>query len=78
MIDGIMPRLEFDVFGKRVLVERTSAGWRALYPGSDGKARVAHDILIPADTQEADLRQYLADFCHEWGSPERPDVRRLT
>jgi hypothetical protein len=73
-----MPRLEFDVFGRRVLVERTSTGWRALYPGPEGKARVAHDIVIPADTPEVELRQYLADFCHEWGSPERPDVHRPT
>jgi hypothetical protein len=72
-----MPRLEFDVFGTRVLIERTSSGWRAMYPGSEGKARVARDIVIPADVTEADLRQYLADVCHEWASPERPDVRRL-
>jgi len=72
------PRLEFDVFGTRVLIERTSTGWRALYPGPEGKARAAHDIVIPADVEEADLRQYLADSCHEWASPERPDVRRLS
>ena len=73
----MMPRLEFDVFGRCVLVERTSTGWRALYPGVEGKAQVAHDLVIPADTPEMEMRQYLADFCHEWASPEHPDVRRL-
>ncbi len=73
-----MPLIEFDVFGRRVLVERTAAGWRALYPGSEGKHRVAPDIVIPPDTVEVDLPHYLADLCHEWASPERPDVRRLT
>ena len=72
-----MPRLAFDVFGTRILVERTSTGWRALYPGPEGKARVAHDIVIPAGVAQEELPQYLADTRHEWASPEHPDVRRL-
>ena len=72
-----MRHLEFDVFGTRVLIERTATGWRAMYPGPEGKARVAHDIVIPADVGEAELGRYLADFCHEWASREHPDVRTL-
>jgi hypothetical protein len=72
-----MSRLEFDVFGRRLLVERTDSGWTALYPGSEGKHRVAHGIVIPPDTPETDLERYLADLCHEWASPERSTVRRL-
>ena len=73
-----MTRIEFDVFGHRLLVERTDFGWRALYPGSEGKHRVAADIVIPPDTAEVDLARYLADLCHEWASPDRPAVRRLS
>jgi len=73
-----MTRLEVDVFGRRLLVERTDSGWIALYPGSDGKHRVAHDIVIPPDTPEAGLERYLADQCHEWVSPERSMVCRLS
>ena len=72
-----MSRLEFGVFGRRILVERTGSGWIAMYAGSEGKHRVAHDIVIPTDTPEAGLERYLADLCHEWASPERSAVRRV-
>ncbi len=30
------------------------------------------------DAPEAGLERYLADLCHEWASPERTTVRRLS
>jgi hypothetical protein len=37
--------LEFDVFGRRILLERqATGGWRAWYPGADGKRREATDV----------------------------------
>ncbi len=51
--------------GQRLLVERTDTGWIALYSGSEGKHRVARDIVILPDAPEARLERYLADLCHE-------------
>lgn len=70
-----MTRLEFDVFGHRLLVIRSGERWVALYPGSEGKHRPAEDILIPPEIREAELERYLTDLCHEWASPEHSRVR---
>ncbi len=48
-----------------------------MYAGSEGKHRIAHDIVIPPDAPEAELERYLADLCHEWALPARSAVRRL-
>jgi len=69
--------LEFDVFGRRVLIEREERGWRAYYPGPDGKRRAAVDVMLPPDLTENDLARHLADHFHEMSSPERPEVRRV-
>lgn len=68
---------EIDVFGTRLLVERTPAGWRAYVPGDDGKRRLAHELMpIPGFVvTDEELRRYLADLCHEGATPARPDVR---
>ena len=39
---------EVDVFGRRLLVERTATGWRASVPGADGKRGPVSETLIPA------------------------------
>jgi hypothetical protein len=69
--------LRFDVFGKLVGVEKAGGVWRAFYLGGEGKHRVAEDILIPPSVREEALAQYLADLCHEWATPEHPEVRPL-
>ena len=69
--------MEFDVFGRRIIIERQGAAWAAFEPGDDGKRREALDIVIPPDVTESELLRYLADLCHEGASPSRPDVRRL-
>ena len=68
---------KFDVFGRRVLVSRLGDGWQAYYLGNEGKRRRADDIVIPSSVMENEIRQYLADLCHEWASPSNPDVRPL-
>ena len=70
--------LTFDVFGTLVVVEKRSNRWQAYYPGTDGKRRPATEIVIPTDTSEADLEQYLADLCHEWATPVHQEVVRIT
>ena len=67
----------FDVFGRRLIVERSAGRWQAFYGGPDGKRREARDLVIPAEVAEAELERYLADLCHEWASPQAPHVRRL-
>jgi len=74
--DAPATRLEFDAFGKRILIERTPDGWRAFRPGSDGK-RSALDIAIPDFVAEDELLQYLDDLYHELATPSNPCVRRV-
>ena len=69
--------MEFDVFGTRMVVERTTAGWEVFYPHEEGKRRHVPGIRIPPEIVEKDLAQYLADLCHEDASPAHPEVRRL-
>jgi len=69
--------MEFDVFGRRIIVERRGTEWIAFDAGGDGKRRPARDIVIPPDVAEGGLARYLADLCHESASPSRPDVKRL-
>lgn len=65
--------LRFDVFGKRVGVERTSDGWIACWLGNEGKRRPA-EFVIPDFVAEDELAQYLRDLFHESASPQHPDV----
>ena len=69
-------RLRFDVFGRRIDVERTEEGWRAFVPGTDGKRRPAH-ISIPPEFNVDEVGRYLGDLFHESASPEHPSVRLL-
>ena len=72
-----MATLKFDVYGREVLVARKEGGWQAYYSGAEGKRRLASDIVIPASLAEDELRQYLADLCHEWATSSHPDVRQF-
>jgi len=67
----------FEVFGREVDVQRVRGAWQVFYPGADGKARVAYDLQIRAHVEEASLDQYLFDFCYEWATPRRTQVRLL-
>ena len=69
--------MEFDVFGRRLIVERTLSGWAVFYPYEEGKRREVPGIAIPPDVLEVDIARYLADLCHEDASPTFPDVRRI-
>ena len=69
--------MEFDVFGRRMVVERIADGWDVFYPHDEGKRRRVPGIRIPPEIVETDLTRYLADLCHEDASPTHPDVRRL-
>jgi hypothetical protein len=72
-----MKSIKFDVFGRRVLVVESEAGWSVFYLGPEGKRRPAHDILVPPFVSESELERYLADLCHESATERHPHVRRL-
>lgn len=74
--DAPARRLEFDVFGKHVLVERSADGWQAFRAGPDGK-RSPLEIAIPASVGEHELLQYLDDLYHELATPASPCVRQV-
>ena len=69
-------RLVFDVFGRRMTVVETPDGWKAFYPGQDGKRRPA-DVAIPSHLEEEEIASYLDDLFHEHASADHPKVRML-
>jgi hypothetical protein len=69
-------RLCFDVFGRRIDVERDAEGWVAFVPGTDGKRRPAK-IAIPPEFNADEVGRYLSDLFHESASPKHPTVRLL-
>ena len=72
-----MKSLKFDVFGREVLIVEKDGGWEAFYLGSEGKRRVAKDIVVPSDISESQMRQYLDDLCHEWSTDRNNSVKRV-
>ncbi|WP_226669287.1 hypothetical protein [Microbulbifer aggregans] len=68
-----MKYYKYNIFGREVLIERRSDGWKTFYQGSEGKRRNA-GIFIPDEVDEPELTQYLSDLCHEWASESHPDV----
>jgi hypothetical protein len=72
-----MNPIKFDVFGTRVLIQRTNTAWDIRYVNDQGKMRPATDIFIPEFITETELEQYLADLRHEWATEEHPTVLRI-
>jgi len=65
---------EVEIYGHRLLVERTPDGWRTFRPSGEGKRVPA--ISIPSFVvSDDDLLQYLADLWHESARPDRQVVR---
>ena len=69
--------IKLDVFGKTVLAIQKDDAWETFYLGSEGKRRIAIDILIPSFVDESSIESYLMDLCHEWASDKYPTVKRL-
>jgi hypothetical protein len=72
-----MKSINFDVFGRDVLVAKTEDGWQAFYVRNEGKRRLARDIIIPGNIEESSLLQYLDDLCHEWATDRYISVKRV-
>lgn len=70
-------QVKLDVFGRLMLATRSGSQWELFDLGSDGKHRLASDVVIPDFVTEAELAQYLADIFHESASPTHPEVKVL-
>jgi len=69
--------MKFNVYSRQLEVNRHQGQWQVLVSGSEGKKRLAEDIVIPADVREEELTEYLADLCHEWARDGHDRVIRL-
>jgi len=68
----IMPK--FNVYGRVLAVEKSGPGWTLFDVGSDGKRRIANDMVVPDFVGENELAQYLGDMLHEHATPGHPQV----
>lgn len=67
---------ELEIFGRDFVATRAADGWAIYYRGAEGKRGPRFEIPIPHDVVSSEaLCRYLADLCHEWASPEHPEVR---
>lgn len=69
--------MRLDVFGKEIELVRKHEQWLVFYPGSDGKKRLADDLIVPSELAESELPGYFSDLCHEWAAPGRDTVRPI-
>ncbi|MCP4134178.1 MAG: hypothetical protein GY754_24610 [bacterium] len=61
--------MKLNVYGKKIEIMKSGENWVVFYPGSEGKKRIADDIVIPPNIQQDELIEYIADLCHEWARP---------
>jgi hypothetical protein len=76
-MDNATASVLLDVFGERMLVERSGGTWRTYALGSDGK-RSLLNVPVPDSITEDELAQYFDDLYHESATPRRPAVVRLS
>ena len=67
----------FDVFGRKLRVERQGDRWIPYFVEGEGKRRPASDIVISSDIDIDDIATYLDDLLHEWATPRNPSVERI-
>jgi hypothetical protein len=70
--------IKFDVFGKRLSVQRKNDQWLVFADSGTGLLTRVHEIAIPADLSESELAGYLDDIFHENASDQYPVVVKLS
>ena len=75
-MDGKM-FIKFNVFGKRMSVQRKNGEWLLFRESNTGVRAKVHEIVIPAELEESELATYLADIYHEGATERHPSVVRL-
>ena len=67
-----------EIFGRQFFAVLRRDGWAVHYPGGEGKRGPLLEVPIPHDVRTPHgLRDFLADVCHEWATPEHDRVRWL-
>lgn len=69
--------IKFDVFGKRLSVQRKDGEWLLFRESNTGVRARVHEVVIPADLDESELATYLADIYHESATEKHSSVIRL-
>jgi len=69
--------IKFNVFGKRLSVQRKDGEWLLFRESNTGVRARVHEVVIPADLDESELATYLADIFHETARENHSSVVRL-
>ena len=69
--------LQFDVFGKKMVIQRLNGEWLLFSLSSSGIRSRVYDVAIPSDLSKDDLALYLDDIFHESASTEKCKVNKL-
>jgi len=69
--------IKFDVFGKKMSVQRKDGEWLLFRESNNGVRARVYEVVIPADLEESALATYLADIFHESATERRSSVTRL-
>ena len=69
--------IEFNVFGKKMVVQRNSEEWRLFLDSGTGVRTRVTDIVIPSDLSEDELVTFLDDMYHEHASEKYPEVVKV-
>jgi hypothetical protein len=69
--------IKFDVFGKRMSVQRKGDEWLLYRESNTGVRARVFQVVIPSDLEESELATYLADIFHESANEKHPSVVRL-
>jgi len=67
-----------EIFGRPFVAVLRRDGWAVHHRGEEGKRGPLLEVSIPHDVRSPRaLRDYMADVCHEWATPEHDRVRWL-
>lgn len=69
--------IPFDVFGKRMFIERSGNRWLLFIDSGSGMRVMADDVIILPDLTEDELAGFLDDIYHEHATESHPSVERL-
>ena len=70
--------MTLEIFGRPFVAVLRRDGWAVHYKGEEGKRGPLLEVPIPHDVRTPRaLRDYMADVCHEWATPEHDRVRWL-
>lgn len=74
---GDLNVMKFNAYGNKIEVVKSSDNWVIFYLGNEGKKRTAHDILIPPEVKEEEIKNYLEDLLHEWARPGNNTIEQI-